>query len=165
MNDPSSKSIYILFLSFFAKVIASHHAQNQIWNCFDLVVTVIIIIVIKAAPAHARRILRCLRSKLISARQDPNWSHLIRFERVNCLLRRLNFNFLKILKFSGSSHPGVMLTTHSIHTSLISRLGVYHNKWWLSCVRASRLNQRRRTVQSLTKLSNRYLTENDCYKY
>ena len=51
----------------------------------------------------ARHILLYLRFQLISSGRDPNWSDLIRFEKLNCRLQRSNLNsrLFKILKFSG----------------------------------------------------------------
>ena len=70
-------------------------------------------------PLHARPILWCFSSQLISAGRDPKWSAVIRSDKHSRTLQRSNFNYglFKILKFSGSSLPGATSTTHSIHSN------------------------------------------------
>ena len=84
---------------------------------------------------HAWRILRCLRSQFISARQVPNWSALIRPEKPNCMLQRSNLNY------SSFQNPQILRTTSSGRDvnppvqrlfSPIYCLGVYYDRWWLS---------------------------------
>ena len=87
--------------------------------------------------ARVRHVLWCLRSQLISASRDPNWSDLIRSEKPNRSLQRSNptHSLFKILKFSGSSLPGIKSTSHSVNSKgpfgLISCLGVHYGRWWL----------------------------------
>ena len=69
---------------------------------------------------HARLILWCLRSQLISAGWDRNAQFNGRYSAPV---------FFEILKFSGSSLPGMTSTTYSIHSSPIFYLGIYYNRW------------------------------------
>ena len=78
-------------------------------------------------PTHTRRILQCPRSQLISAGRDPNRSDLIRYEKTTARFNgRASIQvFYKILKFSGSSLPGMTSITDLINSGSISSLGVF----------------------------------------
>ena len=67
---------------------------------------------------HAQRILWCLRSLFISVVRDPNWSVLIRSEKLHdSTVENPTKLLFKILKFSGPSLPGMTSSTHSIHSN------------------------------------------------
>ena len=74
----------------------------------------------------------------ISAGRDPNWSELIRSEKLNYVLQQSNLNYPsfqnpQILRTISAGH-NVIHPLNSLQqpSSPISCLGVYNNKWWLS---------------------------------
>ena len=78
---------------------------------------------IKAYVNHAmltipngRRIMWCLRSQFLSAGQDPNWSDLIRSEKVNRLHRQSKFNSF----FSKSSNSQAIPSGYDVNQPLNS---------------------------------------------
>ena len=87
---------------------------------------------------HTWRFLWCLRSQLISASQDPDWSALIRSEKFNYAFQWSNPNYLSfynphILRTISSGYDVIHpLNSPQQPSSPISCLRVYYIRWWLS---------------------------------
>ena len=76
-----------------------------------------ILIILCGHLRHARHILWCIKSQFITSGRDPNWSDLIKSEKVNRSLRLSNLDSrrFKSLKFSGhlfrtQRHPPTQFT-------------------------------------------------------
>ena len=124
------------------------------------------------SPPHTRvwHILWSLRSQLISAGRDPNWSALIRSEKIQPHASTIECQlicFFKILKFSALSLLGMTSTTHWIHSNscpqpyFLSGGLLWQTMIVISFPRGRKIassdyctwTKRRRVVQSLTKLN------------
>ena len=120
-------------------------------------------------PPHARRTLWCLRSQLISLGRDPNWSVLIRSEKLSCTLQQSNSTvFSKSSKsldhlFWARRQPPTLFTPtavqpHFLFGGLLWQMMIvisFPSRCKTASSDYSTWTRRHRVVQRLTKLNDK----------